>query len=333
MRRLISLFATPLLLANAQDLPEPPPVPVRIVPVEQFLPVGQIMAAQHQPPPRPKKPEMPENAAKMLKAALASGNAGEVNTVVKYLRGAEPGHSGEIARIANDWHNARREAELRRLRDSGFWELAKGKVEVGGFKTTGNTSNTGVHGIIDLRREGLSWRHKWLLNAEYQESAGNTTRERYVASYEPNFKIDDRLFLFGNAMYENDRFAGYQARYSAATGAGYTALRDGGKTLNVSLGPAFRHVDFTAGTTESNLAARGSVEFDWRLSPTISLDQDAYFYLQAANSTVTSTTAVRARLFGPIQGQLSYLINYESLPPIGRRNTDTTSRASLVYSF
>lgn len=344
MRRVLPLL--PLILfalpAHAQEASEDavqiipvelPPPPIIIVPVEQFLPPATPVASAHMPPGKIKRP-MPDRARATLDAALATNNEGEVNTVVKYLRRSYPDHQGEFTRIAGDWKRAREEAAIRRLQESDFWELAKGKVEVGGFQTTGNTSNTGVHGIIDLRREGFSWRHKWLLNAEYQESAGNTTRERYVASYEPNYKVDDRLFIFGTALYESDRFAGYFARYSTAAGAGYTAIRDGGKVLNVSLGPAFRHTDFTTQPTESDLAARGSIEFDWRLSPTISFDQDASFYVQASNSsTVTSTTAVRARLFGPIQGQLSYLVNYESMPPIGRKSVDTTSRASVVYSF
>jgi putative salt-induced outer membrane protein len=335
----LTLIALP---AHAQDVPdddiqivpvELPPPPIIVVPVEQFLPPATPVASAHMPPGKIKRP-MPDRARQTLDAALATNNEGEVNTVVKYLRRSYPDHQGEFTRIAGDWKRAREEAAIRRLQESDFWELAKGKIEVGGFQTTGNTNNTGVHGVIDLAREGFSWRHKWRLNAEYQESFGNTTRERYVASYEPNYKIDDRLFIFGTALYENDRFAGYHARYSAATGAGYTAIREGGKVLNVSLGPAFRHTDFTTKPTESDMAARGSIEFDWRLSPTITFDQDASFYLQAANSsTVTSTTAVRARLFGPIQGQLSYLVNYESMPPIGRKSVDTTSRASVVYAF
>lgn len=309
---------------NAQDLsagvaPPADAPPLDVQPVE--------------PPPPPAKPEMPVHARKMLDAALASGNEGEVNTIVKYLRVAEPDHAAEIAGIANDWKAERREAATRRLRESSMWALVKGRIEVGGFMTSGNTENTGVHGVVDLRREGFRWRHRLMLQAEYQESFGVTTRERYVGSYEPQLKIDDKLFLFGNAQYEADRFAGYHSRYSGAAGAGITAIQRPGVQLALSLGPAFRHVDFTSGRTESNLAARGSIDFDWRLNPTITFNQDASAYLQDANSTVTSKTALTAKLIGPLQGQLSYQINYESMPPGTRVNTDTTSRASLIYTF
>ncbi|RZM03817.1 MAG: DUF481 domain-containing protein, partial [Sphingomonas sp.] len=36
---------------------------------------------------------------------------------------------------------------------------------------------------------------------------------------------------------------------------------------------------------------------------------------------------------GPLSAQFSYNFQYESLPPAGRKTTDTISRASLVYAF
>ncbi len=39
------------------------------------------------------------------------------------------------------------------------------------------------------------------------------------------------------------------------------------------------------------------------------------------------------KLLGPLSARLSYNIQFESRPPVGRVNTDTTGRASLVYAF
>jgi putative salt-induced outer membrane protein len=40
-----------------------------------------------------------------------------------------------------------------------------------------------------------------------------------------------------------------------------------------------------------------------------------------------------AKLLGPLSAQVSYTVQYESMPPEGRVSTDTISRASLVYTF
>jgi len=97
--------------------------------------------------------------------------------------------------------------------------------------------------------------------------------------------------------------------------------------------PTLRHTAFTDATVESSEAARRSVNFGWQLTRSTSVSQIASAYLQHYHSTVSGTTALNARLIGPLAAQLSYHVQYESMPPVGGVSTDTTSRASLLYSF
>jgi putative salt-induced outer membrane protein len=290
-----------------------------------------LLANQEEPKPDP--PKLPDAVETMLLAAFDSGNEGEVNTIAKYAKAAAPDMTEMINRRVGDWKRARSDANQKRLSQAGFFELVKGRAEVGAWLTTGNTDNIGLNGVLDLRREGWLWRHKLRLQADYQESLGVTNRERYLAAYEPNYKLDDRAYIYGAAQFESDRFRGYTERYSASLGAGYSAIKRPDLTLDIELGPAFRHTEFINAPTESNLATRGSVDFSWKLTRAITFDQDASAYLQSANSTVSSKSALRAKLFGPLSGQMSYTVQYESKPPVGRVSTDTISRASIVYDF
>ncbi|MDF7777150.1 DUF481 domain-containing protein [Sphingomonas sp. AOB5] len=292
------LLAIPLLLANASD-PDTIPAPVRA----------------------------------MLDAAFASGNESEVATIVKYARGASPEHAETINKLAADWRSERRRNNERRIREAGLFDLMKGRAELGGYRTTGNTNNVGLSAVVELRREGLEWRHKLRVQGDYQESLGIVTRERYMASYEPNWKFDERAYVYGSALYENDRFLGFNNRFSLSAGAGYSAIKKPRLRLDLELGPAFRHTAFTNGKVESYPAARGSVDFDWKMTPGISLRQNASAYVQDSSSTVTSKSALVARLIGPLSAQLSYTLQYESKPQPGRDTTDTTSRAALVVDF
>lgn len=277
--------------------------------------------------------DVPPTIAAMLREAMKSGNEGEVATIVKYARRAAPDVSKEIAEIASDWTRERREEATRRLQESDFFDLVEGRAELGGFITTGNTHIVGLTGTVDLKREGFKWRHKLHLMADYQESSGVQSREHYLAAYEPNYKINERAYIYGALQYESDKFLGYYDRYSISSGAGYSVIKDPNMTLDLELGPAYRNTNFTDDTIESNIAGRGSLAFKWKLTPSVTFHQDASGYLQDANSTATSKTAVSAKLFGPVSGELSYQIQYESMPPAGRVSTDTTSRASLVYDF
>jgi len=269
----------------------------------------------------------------MLDAAMASGDEGDVATIVKYAQGAAPECADAIATIAADWRTERRMQAQRKLREADFLDLVKGRAELGAYVTTGNSNNIGVTAMLELRREAIEWRHKLRFQADYQKSLGVVTRERYLAAYEPNWKFDERAYMYGAAQFESDRLLGFYERYSVSAGAGYSALKQPGLRLDLELGPAFRHTRFTDAKIESNVAARGSLDFDWKVTPGITLRQNASAYVQSANSTVSAKSALLARLIGPLSAQLSYTLQYESMPPAGRRTTDTTSRAALVVDF
>jgi len=270
---------------------------------------------------------------KLLEQAMASDNAADVDTVAKYARAANPESADTIAAMVDDWKAGREAARVRRLLDADFFALIKGQVEFGGFLTTGNNDNIGIHGSINLTRDGLKWRHRLRVLADYQRSNGVTTREHYLADLESKVTLDDRWFGYGTGQFESDRFLGIDTRYSVSTGVGYTGAAGRLTTFDVELGPAFRVTHFGDGRTSRTVAARGSLELAYKLGRALILSNSSAAYLETGNSTLSSTTALKARLIGPLSGQVSYAIQYESQPPVGRVTTDTTSRASLVYQF
>lgn len=311
MRLLPLLLLAPLLLANAET------------------PAPQQTSEQE----APTSVERSSEVKAMLDAAMKAGDEAGVNAIVRYAKAADKERAAQFEKTAANWKRERREAAERRLREAKFLELVKGRAELGGYVTTGNTENIGLTGVLDVKREALRWRHKLRLQADYQESLGQTVRERYLAAYEPNFKIDDRAYVYGAALFESDRFLGFDTRYSLSAGAGYTAIKSSAIKLDLELGPAFRHTEFTDDTIESQVAARGKLDLDWKLSKGVTFSQDASAYIQDANSTVQGKTALRVKLFGPFSTQMSYAVNYESMPPVGRKTTDTTTRASLLVDF
>jgi len=276
---------------------------------------------------------IPENIRAMLDAAIESGNDGEVSTIVKYARAADPMSGDAVLAIAQKWR-ADREAQRRQvIRQAGFLNLWKGRAELGGFITTGNSETKGGSIILDASREGLQWRHKFRAQADFQESLGVTTREHYLVSYEPNYKFGERAYVYGASQYESDRFLGYYNRLSISSGFGYSAIKRSNLQLDLEVGPGLRHTEFTDSNIESSIAGRGSIDFRWRIMGGLSLTQNASAYVQKYNSTVNGTTSVNAKLMGPLSAALTYNFQYESQPPAGRQTTDTITRASLVYSF
>jgi putative salt-induced outer membrane protein len=271
----------------------------------------------------------------MLDAAMASGNESEVATIVKYASDADKENADAIKKVVADWKKSRADAKTERMQQAGILDLWSGKADLGGYISTGNSETEGVSASLDLVRDGLEWRNKLKLQLDYQRSLGVTTREHYLAAYEPNYKVSDRGYVYGSAQYESDRFLGYTDRYSASVGAGYSVLKGGTTKLDLELGPAYRSTRYTEADigTQSSIAARGSVDFAVQLIHGLSLTQTGSAYLERYNSTVTGTTALNAKLLGPLAAQLSYNFQYESVPPVGGVKTDTITRAGLSYSF
>jgi putative salt-induced outer membrane protein len=300
VRRLAPLLLAPLLLANAPD---------------------------------PQSVMIPETIRAMLDAALEAGNEADINTIAKYARAADPLSGDAVLAIAEKWKADRAAQRTQVIRQASFLDLWSGKAEVGGYLTTGNSDTAGGTAVLDLNREGLRWRQKFHAQADYQSNQNITTREHYLASYEPNYKIDDRAYIYGVAQYEGDRFLGYFNRYSTSVGAGYSVIKTAGTKLDFELGPAYRYTEFTDDTEQSSIAARGTANFSVRILSGLSVSQVASAYVQRYNSTLSGTTSLNAKLIGPLSAALSYSVQYESEPPVGSVSTDTTSRASLVYSF
>ena len=284
--------------------------------------------------------ELPQSVRAMIDAAIAEGDAKEVATIIEFARKTNPSDSGQIDAIETEYAaaqklaRAEREAEKRQeIRTAGFFENWSGEGEIGAFRSTGNSSDTGVTAGLELTRKGIDWRHKVRALVDYQRSDGVTTREQYLLSYEPNYQLTDRVYLYALGQYERDRFQGFSQRISISGGVGYRVFDTDDLQLSVKAGPAYRTTSFNDGDKANDLAALAALAFDWQITENISFTQDADAYLQSGNSTLTSTTGLEAGLGSGLSARIAYAVEYDTDPPIGAVSTDTLTRFTLVYGF
>lgn len=284
--------------------------------------------------------DLPEPVRAMIDAAIATGDEDKVRTVINLARTTNPDDGAELDAILAGYETdlaalAAEEAaaKVQTIRSAGLFENWTGRGELGAFNSTGNASNTGVTASLALTREGINWRHKLRGRADFQRNNGVTTREQFLAAYEPNLKLSSRLFAYALAQYERDRFQGFSARYSFSGGLGYDVIDNDDLTLSVQAGPAYRRTDRNDGTSDSSLAGLGSLDFDWQISDNIALTQDASAFVQSGNSTYISDTGLQAGIADNIKVRLSYTVEHDTDPPAGAVNTDTLSRITIIYDF
>lgn len=284
--------------------------------------------------------DVPQPVREMIDAAIATGDAEKVATVLELAKITNPDDGEAIDDIAADFSAkqqelaaaaaAEKEADIR---SAGLLDNWSGQGQVGAFRSTGNSNDTGLTAGINLQRTGINWRHKLTALADFQKTNGVTTREQFLLAYEPNYQINDRLFAYALGQYERDRFQGFSSRLSASAGLGYEVIETDTMTLSVKAGPAYRKTSFIAGGSDSSIAGLAALDFDWKVSDTVKLTQDASAFIQSGNSTYISTTGLEANLGGSLSARVSYAVEHDTAPPAGAVQTDTLTRFTLIYGF
>ena len=316
----------------------------------QTLRFSALAAASVLCMPAPALADIPDPVRAMIDAAIETGDKAKVKTVIDLAKVTNPDDVAELNAIQKGFDakmavkaEAEAAAKEEAIRTAGFFENWTGRGELGAFRATGNSSNTGVTGGVKLTREGIDWRHKLTARADYQETNGVVTREQYFAAYEPNYQINERLFAYALAQYERDRFQGFSARYAVSGGVGYRVIDEDDIQLSVKAGPAYRVTEFTNGTSESRLAGLFGLDFDWTITDRLKLTHDtnavaetagsAQIIVDSSNTSLNFVTGLNAKISDDFSARVSYAIEYDSNPPAGAVQTDTLSRITLIYDF
>ncbi len=299
---------------------------------------------------QPAHATLPEPVRAMIDAAIATNDESKVRTVVELAKQTNPDDVAEIDSILTTFETRLAEAKAAEaaakeaaIRSAGLFEDWSGKGEFGAFRATGNTSNTGVTAGLTVDRQGIAWRHRLTGRVDYQRANGTTTREQFLARYEPNYNLSDKIYLYALAQYERDRFQGFSGRYAISGGLGYQALKKDDIQLSLKAGPAYRVTEFIDGRSESRIAGLVALDFDWNITKRLTLTQDtnavaetggsAIAIIDSRNTTLDLVTGLNAAISSKLSARFSYAVEYDSNPPPGAVQTDTLSRVTLIYDF
>ena len=300
--------------------------------------------------PYPALAALPEPVRAMIDAAIATGDETKVRTVVELAKQTNPDDAAEIDTMLTAFETRLAEAKAAEaaakeaaIRSASLFENWSGKGEFGAFRATGNTSNSGVTAGLTVDRQGIAWRHRLTGRVDYQRANGTTTREQFLARYEPNYNLSDKIYVYALAQYERDRFQGFSGRYAISGGLGYQALKKDDIQLSLKAGPAYRTTEFIDGRSESRIAGLVALDFDWNITKRLTLTQDtnavaetggsAIAIIDSRNTTLDLVTGLNAAISSKLSARFSYAVEYDSNPPPGAVQTDTLSRVTLIYDF
>lgn len=276
---------------------------------------------------------LPDAVRQMLAAAIAGGDDAEIMTVAKYAAEAVPDARVQIEAMVAQYHAAQDRAVQERLASTDPFALWQGRAELSGFRSTGSTSEFGVSLGLAAERKSVRWRHALKADIDYRRANGRVSKERIVASYSPRYNFDPRGFVYGLGQYERDPSVGFDGRYTGSAGIGYMLIDTDAIDFSIDAGPSVRHVAYSDGTRETKPGMRSSFDFKWALTPSLSFRQTASGYSEKHVASITSMTALDAKLVSVLTARLSYNVLYETDSHLTDEKLDTLSKLTLIYEF
>jgi putative salt-induced outer membrane protein len=216
-------------------------------------------------------------------------------------------------------------------------------AELGAISTSGNTTGTSVTGKIDARHEMSNWSNEYIFSGFFKEDevvnedgsrTKNRSAERWQLSAKAAFKLlqdGNRAFVLGSHV--NDKFGAYTRYSTLAVGYGTQLLKREDKSVDVEIGPGYFHGESASGEQESGMTVHGAAQLRWRVSPSANFSQTVSVERGTSNVHTVAETALSTKINGTMQMKAAFSARSDSKVPEDKKNTDTQTSLTLVYSF
>jgi putative salt-induced outer membrane protein len=178
---------------------------------------------------------------------------------------------------------------------------------------------------------------EWKLAARYGETDGERTAERYSTELRVNYLFDKRFYGVGIVGWEQDEFAGIEARYYAGPAIGYKFLIGPKHFLRGETGLDYVTEEYTDKSENSFIRGRMFGRYEYAFSEKTKFRQELEFlydFEESDNYNINSETSLITLLSEQFSLKTSYEIKYDNQPvPATLRETDRILSVTLVVNF
>lgn len=220
----------------------------------------------------------------------------------------------------------------------------KASVQMGLVVTTGNTKtkNINVKGDVTYApgatvKDGPvagHWRHHLEASVLNASTQGETTAERYYANGKSQYNFTKNNYLFGQVIYDNNRFSGFHYLITETAGYGRNLINRPELTLDLEVGGGLRQAQIIeTGESQNEGVGQAAADLEWQISDTSSFSEQLTTSIGQKRSVSRSVTALKTQIIGNLSSALSYTAEYTSSVPDGIAKTFTQTSLALVYTF
>jgi putative salt-induced outer membrane protein len=231
----------------------------------------------------------------------------------------------------------------------------KGSLGLSYVATSGNSDTKTLGLDFGLDRKPEPWGLEIRALALRADQNGDTTAERYGASFKGKRALGDRWEVFAGLGADKDKFAGYDLRTLLAGGGTYKALLGPQHLLSFDAGLTWTREDLVALQTDAGevdqptndyMGGLLGLNYTWQIAKTSKLTERLVWlpnFDVTSDWRVVSETAVQAAISSRLALKLGYLVRYDNEPAqsavdlagqsVYFDDTDTTTTISVVLTF
>lgn len=216
-------------------------------------------------------------------------------------------------------------------------------AELGAISTSGNTVGTSVTGKIDAKQELPDFSNEYILAGYFKDEQitnedGSKSRQRSAQRYSVSGKtayklMEDNDRLFALATHVNDKFGAYTTYSTVGVGYGTRLYSAENLTIDGELGPGYFRGERSTGETENGMTVRAAGSLKWRLSESALFSQLVTVERGTSNTHSTAETSLSTKINTTMQMKAAFSVRSDTSVPDDKKNTDTQTSVTLVYSF
>ncbi|SMC08839.1 DUF481 domain-containing protein [Nitratiruptor tergarcus] len=211
------------------------------------------------------------------------------------------------------------------------------KVEFGYFGTTGNSNTNSITAAYRFSYKfNKKSRCKFFADILYSNRNGQTNNERYRSEFTLYHYYRKHLYSFLELGFLRNTFEGYNQQYSFNPGFGFLMLKTKKQKLDILAGYELRRNNYTNQPSDFFHYIKGEIQHHYRLTKKNSIKTKLSFIenLQEREDFESNLeTSLRLHIIKRLSFKISFELKYDNLPPAGKKNTDTVTKAAIVYNF
>ena len=219
-----------------------------------------------------------------------------------------------------------------------------GEASLSGSRTSGNTETTDIGIALKVKNTEGIYRNKFKATYDLGTVDERDNKNRLFLGYQLDRDFNDQVYGFGSLNYFSDDFGAYETGYYAGGGLGYKVYLEEPLTLSFEGGLGYRNQQtrptgtqgtdgFIASLEESELAALFGSDFSYDFNEAVSFKNNTEILISDSDTYTWNDAGITAKMGDNLSAKFGIRIDHHTDVPVGRENTDTITRGTLVYKM